>query len=77
MHPLAPDLSSLSNDEVYTKYNELAKRAQQAYRSGNSNLISQIYMLMEDYKLEISNRQQKILDDANKNPTFKNIIDIN
>jgi len=77
MHPLSPDLSSLSTDEVHTKYNDLVKRVMQAHRTGNSNLINQINMLMDDYKSEISRRQQKILDDANKNPAFKNIIDIN
>ena len=77
MHPLAPDLSTLSSDEVNTKYNELVKRMLQAQRTGNGSLIHQIAMLLEDYRSELARRQQKILDDANKNPSFKNIIDIN
>jgi hypothetical protein len=49
----------------------------QAQRMGNGSLINQVGMLLEDYRVELSKRQQKILDDANKNANFKNIIDIN
>ena len=77
MHPLAPDLSNMSTEELNTKYNELVKRMLQAQRMGNGSLINQVGMLLEDYRVELSKRQQKLLDDANKNANFKNIIDIN
>lgn len=77
MHPLTPDLSSIPTEELNTKYNELVKRMLQAQRMGNGSLINQVGMLLEDYRVELSKRQQKILDDANKNANFKNIIDIN
>lgn len=76
MHPLSPNLSELSMEELTTKYNELVKRLTQAHRMGNGNLVHQVSMLLEDYKIEISQRQQKILEDANKKANFKNIIDI-
>ena len=77
MHPLITDLSNLPTEELNTKYNELVKRMLQARQMGNGSLINQVGMLLEDYRVELSKRQQKILDDANKNANFKNIIDIN
>jgi hypothetical protein len=77
MHPLAPDLSGLSLDELNKKYNELTQRYIMASRSGSGSVLSQMVMLLDDYRSEISRRHQKILDDtSNKNPNFKNIIDI-
>lgn len=76
MHPLAPDLSGLSNDELLTKYNELNTKFMMASRTG-SGVIMQMNMLLEDYRAELRRRQEKMLSDAtNKNPNFKNIIDI-
>lgn len=76
MHPLTPDLSKLTTEELTNKYNELIKRQLQVQRSGNWNLMNQVSMVMEDYRAELTRRQQKLLDDANKNANFKNIIDI-
>jgi hypothetical protein len=76
MHPLAPDLSGLSNDELLTKYNELNTKFMMASRTG-SGVVMQMNMLLEDYRAELRRRQEKMLSDAtNKNPNFKNIIDI-
>jgi len=76
MHPLAPDLSGLSNDGLLTKYNELNTKFMMASRTG-SGVVMQMNMLLEDYRAELRRRQEKMLSDAtNKNPNFKNIIDI-
>jgi hypothetical protein len=81
MHPLSPDLSTLTDEEVASKFNELSKRLGQAYRSGPSQIIPQIQMLMQDYQQELGNRQQKLMTEmeqrAEKNGKgFKGIIDI-
>jgi hypothetical protein len=81
MHPLAPDLSTISDDELAKKYNDLNKRLGQAYRSGPSQIIPQIQMLMQDYQYELGRRQQKLMKEmeerADKNGKgFKGIIDI-
>ena len=81
MHPLSPDLSTLTDEEVASKFNDLSKRLGQAYRSGPSQLIPQIQMLMQDYQQELGNRQQKLMTEmeqrAEKNGKgFKGIIDI-
>lgn len=81
MHPLAPDLSTVSDDELAKKYNDLNRRLGQAYRSGPSQIIPQIQMLMQDYQNELSRRQEKLMREmeqrADKNGKgFKGIIDI-
>jgi predicted Zn-dependent protease len=76
MHPLVQDLSNLSLDELQSKYSDLTKKFLQAQKSGNGNLTHQIMLIIDDYRNEINLRQQKLLDDANKNSNFKNIIDI-
>ena len=77
MHPLAPDLSKLTDDEVHNKRAELQNRMTFAYRMGHGDIIGQIQMLLMDYDMEIQRRNQKMLDDMQKNnPNFKDKIDI-
>jgi hypothetical protein len=77
MHPLTPDLSGLSDDELHKKRAELSNRMQFAYRMGHGDMIGQIQMVMGDYDMEVQRRNQKMLDDLEKNSkTFKDKIDI-
>ena len=78
MHPLAPDLSDLSDDELQKKYNELNNRINTAYRMGNGDLVMQVQLLMQDYQMEIGARQRKMMEDLQKRAgkDFDDIIDI-
>ena len=77
MHPLAPDLSGLTDDELHSKRAELQNRMMFAYRMGHSDTIGQIQLLLGDYDMEIQKRNQKMLDDLQKNnKNFKDKIDI-
>ena len=77
MHPLTPDLSSLSDAELTKKHNELTTKLTQAYRFGNGQLLYQLQMVLEDYTMEIGRRQKKLMDELTKtNKEFKGIIDI-
>jgi hypothetical protein len=77
MHPLTPDLSGLSDDDLHKKRAELSSRMQFAYRMGHGDMIGQIQMIMGDYDMEVQRRNQKMLDDLEKNSkTFKDKIDI-
>ncbi len=78
MHPLSPDLSGFNDDELQKKHNELNSRMNAAYRSGNSDLVMQIQMLISDYHDEISSRQRKMMDELHRKSgkDFDDIIDI-
>jgi hypothetical protein len=77
MHPLVSDLSSLSNEELHKKYNELMTKMNQAYRSGPISIIPQMQMILENYRYEMDNRNRKTLEEMEaKNDKFKGIIDI-
>jgi hypothetical protein len=76
-HPLTPDLSKLTLDELNKKYGDLLKRTTYAYSIGNPDMVQQLQMLMEDYRNEIDIRNRKQLEEMEKNSkNFKNIIDI-
>lgn len=76
-HPLSPDLSSLSNDDLYKNYNDLHNKFIMAHKFGSGSVINQMYMLLEGYREEMRVRNERTLKDAaNKNPNFKGIIDI-
>lgn len=77
MHPLTPDLSKLSNDDLYKKIGELQQKLTQSFRFGQSELSNQIQMVLGDYQNEAAVRNQKVMQDLeSKNKNFKNIIDI-
>jgi hypothetical protein len=76
-HPLTPDLSKVNIEDLNKKYGDLLKRITYAYRIGQSQMVGQLQLLMQDYQDEISNRNQQALADMEKNSkNFKNIIDI-
>jgi hypothetical protein len=76
-HPLTPDLSKFTLEELNQKYGDLMKRVTMAYRMGSSDAVYQLQLLLEDYQAEISQRNEKALQEMEKNSkNFKNIIDI-
>lgn len=77
MHPLVSDLSSLSNEELHKKYNDLMQRYNQAFRTGPTSVIPQMQMILENYRYEMDNRNRKTLEEMEaKSDKFKGIIDI-
>ena len=77
MHPLAPDLSKLTEDELQKKRSELQSRLAFVYRTGNTDLVGQLSMLINDYDIEIQTRNQKLMDQmAKASKNFGNIINI-
>jgi hypothetical protein len=77
MHPLVPDLSGLSNEELHKKYNDLMARYNQAFRTGPTSVIPQMQMILENYRYEMDNRNRKTLEEMEaKSDKFKGIIDI-
>jgi hypothetical protein len=66
MHPLAPDLSGLSDDDLHKKRAELQSRMSQAYRMGSADMVGQLQLLLQDYAMEVERRNQIMLNDAQK-----------
>jgi hypothetical protein len=67
MHPLAPDLSKLTDEELHSKHAELVNRMTFAYRMGQGQLVEQMQLLMADYANEVAVRNQRLLDNSGKN----------
>jgi len=78
MHPLTPDLSTLTDAELQKKFTDLNTRLSQAYRMGNGGMVMQVRTIMEDYSMELQRRQQKMMDDmmAKSGNKFDGIIDV-
>lgn len=77
MHPLAPDLSKFSDEELHSKRSELQNKLSFAYRMGHSELVGQLHLLLDDYNLEVEKRNQKMLEQINKsNKNFQDKINI-
>lgn len=75
MHPLAPDLSTLTDEEFHTKRNDLTTRMNFAYRIGNADMVGQLQLLLQDYAMELERRNQKMLEDAQKSGRMGNAGD--
>jgi hypothetical protein len=77
MHPLTPDLSKLTDDELQQKRGELQNRLMMSYRMGNADLVMQLQLLLGDYDMELQTRNQKMMDQMSKaSKNFGNIINI-
>jgi hypothetical protein len=80
-HPLTPDLKAMSEADLLKKISELQKRMSFAYSTGNSHLMMQIQMMLEDYKEEQSARDrarlEKMMEDQkDKGKDWDDLIDV-
>jgi len=78
VHPLTPDLSGLSNDELHSKRADLQNKLMFAYKMGQGDLIQQLNLVIGDYDIEIEKRNQKLLAEieAKTGKKFSDKIDI-
>ena len=67
MHPLAPNLTDLTDDDLHKKRAELTNRLMFSYRMGHGEMVAQINMLIQDYDAEIQVRNQRMLEELSKN----------
>lgn len=72
MHPLAPNLEGLTDEELHTKRGELQGRMSFAYRVGNADMVGQLQLLLQDYAMEVERRNQKMMDQAMKSGRLGN-----
>ena len=77
MHPFITGLAEMTDTVLHDKINELSKKLNAAHRMGYREAAQQLQMIMNDYQEEINNRNaKKMAELADKNPEFKNIIDV-
>jgi hypothetical protein len=57
MHPFASNLKNLNTADLHENYKNLH---QKTFMTNNGHVLSQMYMLLEDYKEEIDKRNQAI-----------------
>jgi len=77
MHPLTPNLSELSDQELQQKCTDLLTRMNQAYSMGNGDMVAQVQQIYEDYNAEQMRRQAKSYEELmERGSKFKKIIDI-
>jgi hypothetical protein len=77
MHPLTPNLTELSDNDLQKKITDLTNRLNQAHRFGQAGLVGQVQMMLEDYGSEASRRQRIMMEELmSKNDKFNGIIDI-
>lgn len=76
MHPLIQNLSSLKDSEIEFKVNDLTKKY---FMTSNYEIRSQISVILETYKEELSVRRQRELERmANeRNKDLDKLININ
>lgn len=81
MHPLEPDLTKLSDDDLHKKHGELQKRYIQASRMGSGDAVWQLQILLDSYRYEISERNRRQMEKLqekmqNSGKDFDGIINI-
>ena len=77
MHPLTPDLSTLNDEQLLAKINDLYKRLKQAYGMVDPVFGQQLRMLLEDYQNEYNRRMAAAAEKfAQSNKKYTDKIDI-
>jgi len=80
-HPLTPNLRELSDSDLLKKQSELHKRIIYGHQTGNANLISQVELMLDDYREESMRRDRERTAQANetaegKGKNWDDLIDI-
>ena len=72
MHPFANNLKNLNIADLHENYKNLY---QKTFMTNNEHILSQMHMLLEDYKEEIHKRNQEIKNEM-PNLDLDNLIKI-
>ena len=77
-HPLTGNLRDFSDSDLQKKITELGKRLTFAHQTGNSQMIGQLEMLMNDYREESSRRSRKQMEamQENNGKDWDDLIDV-
>jgi hypothetical protein len=77
MHPLAPDLSGLSDNDLQKRMSDLMKRLVFCSQMGQTDSVMQLQMLYEDIQMEVGRRNQLEMEKLQAmSNNFNSVIDI-
>lgn len=76
MHPLAGDFAGIKDSELESKIGDLTRKY---FMTHNTDVKTQIGMLLETYKMELGSRRQAALEQLAKNSekSLDNLIKVN
>ena len=77
-HPLTPNVQALTESELSKKISELNKRLVWEHTSGHTHVVSQIHMMLDDYKAEQQRREIERYEKLNKDQgkDWDSLIDV-
>ena len=71
MHPLVSELSGLKDQEIHSKINDLTKKY---FMTRNPDLQRQIATVLDDLRIELSERNRKLIEQQMKDKNLDNLI---
>jgi hypothetical protein len=71
MHPLVSDLSGLKDQEVHSKINDLTKKY---FMTRNPDLQRQIANVLDELRIELSERNRRLIEQQMKDKNLDNLI---
>jgi hypothetical protein len=71
MHPLVSELSGLKDQEIHSKINDLTKKY---FMTRNPDLQRQIAAVLDDLRIELSERNRKLIEQQMKDKNLDNLI---
>jgi len=71
MHPLVSELSGLKDQEIHSKINDLTKKY---FMTRNPDLQRQIASVLDDLRIELGERNRKLIEQQMKDKNLDNLI---
>ena len=71
MHPLVSDLSGLKDQEVHSKISDLTKKY---FMTRNPDVQRQIANVLDELRIELSERNRRLIEQQMKDKNLDNLI---
>jgi hypothetical protein len=71
MHPLVSDLSGLKDQEVHSKISDLTKKY---FMTRNPDLQRQIANVLDELRIELGERNRRLIEQQMKDKNLDNLI---
>jgi hypothetical protein len=71
MHPLVNELSGLKDQEIHNKINDLTKKY---FMTRNPDIQRQIANILDELRIELSDRNRRIIEEQMKDKNLDSLI---